>query len=199
MSEGAILLCGPALDESESAESLQLLRSVSLPNATKYVVTVGKFDTQRSAQTFNAEAGHPAETPHLLTLAGWAEGPEPSDPQFRDGYDLFCLRGIIAQNESCDYALLLREVADVQDRWPILQDEVRGRLFVTFGSAAGAPESGARNVLLDLTDNRMPAFLQRAWDLYSTGAAYGVEPYSLDRALATVADALQLEREICSQ
>ena len=208
MPEERILLCGPALSADECAESLEQLRRVTLPGAAKYVVTATKFDTQRSARTFNpeAEAGYPAEPAYLQTLAAWAEFPYRSDPCFRDAYDVFCMRQIVARHGPFDYAILIRRAGDFENSWPELQSHVDGRLFLTFepdagesGRANSAETAVQPNLLVRLADARSVAFLEMVSEFYSSGAAYSLTPYSLDRALAAAADALQLEQEIASQ
>ena len=61
----------------------------NLPNATKFVITTGKFDAEKAASTFNIEGSYPAEPAHLQTLARYAAA-GPGEQCFRDGYDLFC-------------------------------------------------------------------------------------------------------------
>jgi hypothetical protein len=75
MPEPRVLLCGPALDLAESAASLEMLRGIAMPDAEKFVVTTGKFDTQKDARAFNIEADYPAQTAYMQTLARWAEVP----------------------------------------------------------------------------------------------------------------------------
>ncbi len=200
MREPHLLLCGPAFDAEESAASLQKLREITLPDVTKYVVTVSKFDTQGSAKTFNVEAGagHPAVPAHLLTLAQWAECPPRADPRFRDGYDLFCLRSIVEREDSADYAILLRDAADLPMRWRHLLAQVETRLFLTFGAADGADDASSRNLLLNLRDRRMASFLDIAQEIFTTGAAFGLPAYSLHGALTAAAEALRLEQDISS-
>lgn len=194
MPEPSILLCGPALDAEESAASLDLLRQVTLPNATKYLVTTGKFDSEGAAKTVNVDADYPADPAHLKTLAAWADAGSLGDPRFRDGYDLYCLRRIIARFKGFDYAVLLRSgAAAFQDRWPKLEEGVRGRFFQTFGRPSGAT---GKNLVIDLRDERSADFLDAAWEFYSAGAVYGMQGYSLDLALSTAVDSVGLERKL---
>lgn len=199
MFDPRILLLGPGLNDVESAASLERLHRVILPNATKYVVAPGKFDTQKWAKTFNAEAGaeYPADAPYLHTLAAWAEVRDWQDPRFRDGYDFFCLRSILSREESFDYAILLREPVLVQGRWRDLRVSADGKLFLTFSEEpTGSASPAAQNVLFNLADPRTPAFLELLWDLFVTGVAYAMAPYSFEEALNAAADALRLEDEI---
>jgi hypothetical protein len=198
LSDPRILLLGPALDEAESAVSLERLRHVMLPNINKFVVTTGKFDTQKSAKTFNAEAGaeYPSETAYLQTLAAWAEVSNPRGPRFRDGYDLFCLRSILARNAPVDHAILLRDPILIQERWRELRDGVDGKLFLTFDEPSSERDGAADNVLFNLADPRATAFLDLLWDLFAGGAVYGMAPYSLDLALSTAAEALHIQDKI---
>lgn len=197
MSDPRILLCGPALDPTESANRLEMLRLVALPNATKYVVTTGKFDAQKLAKTFNINAEYPAEPAYLHTLAAWAEFPDRCEPRFRDGCDLFCLRSILAKNGDFDYAILLREAVGFQERWPNLRAGAEGKMFLSFHEGlSAASDPAAANVLFNLRDKRASRFLDLASELYRTGAVYAMTPYSLERALMAAVDGLRLEDEI---
>lgn len=195
MPEPRILIVGPALNAAESARSLEMLGCVNLPDATKFVVTTGKFDAAGSAKTFNVETGYPAEPPALQSLAAWAEVPHGFDPRFRDGYDLYCLRSLLAKNDGFDYAVLLRDATGFEERWPDLKAKLEGRLFLTFHpQLATAAASG--NVLFDLRDERMPGLLELALDLYLSGAGYALPAYSLESALMTAIEALGLSDEM---
>jgi hypothetical protein len=193
------LLLASALDALESAAGLELLRNTILPNATKFVVTNGKLDTQKLAKTFNVESGYPAEPVHLQTLAAWAEASR-HDPRYRDGYDLFCLRKILAAQDGFDLAVLLRGPVDL-GTGATLVTRLQGRLFRSLQAEIptdpGADER--TNVLFDLRDQRIRAFLDHARELYVTGAVYGITPYSFERALSTAGQALQIEEEVLSQ
>jgi hypothetical protein len=188
LSDPRILVVGPALDEAGSSASLKTLAAIDLPNTTKYVVTKGKFDTRKVAKTANIEAGYPSEPAQLQTLASWAECPFRYDPRFRDGYDLYCLRTILEKGHEFDYALLMREQSRPQLRWPELLERIAGSLFLTVSS----DDIGPSNLLLNLTEERASLFLDFALELYFTGAAYGISPYSFENALLTAAAALRL-------
>jgi hypothetical protein len=197
--EPAILLCGPALDAEGSAASLDLLRQVSLPNATKYLVTTGKFDAGGDAKTVNVETDYPADPPQLRSLLRWAEINDLEDGRFRDGYDLYCLRRILSRFKKFDYALVLRNGAtSLPGWWPELQASIAGRTFLTFdGQGPGAGTlSPHPSLIIDLQDARTPAFLDAAWELYRTGAVYGLEPYSIAAALDTALAAVELEQAL---
>lgn len=191
LSEPTILLCGPALDAAESAASLEMLRRVALPGAAKFSVTTGKFDVDGAAKGFNVEADYPADPAYLQTLLRWSETGGLADPRFRDGYDLYCLRRILARHESFDFAVVLRgDAASLEASWPELRKGVGGRLFLTFGDEASP------SLLVDLQDVRAAAFLDTAWQLYVTGAVYGIEAYTLDDALGLAQEAVELERSL---
>lgn len=199
MPEPLILICGPALDANESAASLDLLRQVTLPNAVKFLVTTGKFDAEGAAKTVNVEADYPADPAYLQTLLRWAEIRELADPRFRDGFDLYCLRRILARFKKFDYAVLLRGGAsNLKARWPKLQGSIEGRVFLTFHGAAsaGGAASPGPSLLIDFQDKRSAAFLDAAWELYLSGAVYGMADYSLDGALGTALDTVELERAL---
>lgn len=195
MPEPSILLCGPARDADESAASLALLRTVTLPSAAKYLVTTGKFDGEGEAKTVNVEADYPDDPPHLQTLLRWAEAGNPEDPRYRDAYDLYCLRRILTRSGKADYAVVLREGANrFQERWPEIQGSLEGRLFLTFDDGAVATGSGSRpSLLVNLQDDRSPAFLDAVWELYRTGAIYGMEDYTFEKALTAAVEAVELE------
>jgi hypothetical protein len=191
LSEPTILLCGPALDDAESAASLEMLRRVALPGAAKFLVTTGKFDTEGAAKGVNVEANYPAETAYLQTLLRWSETGGLADPRFRDGYDLYCLRRILARHGPFDFAVVLRgDTINLEASWPELRSGVDGRMFLTFGDEASL------SLLFDLQDSRASAFLDTAWQLYVTGAVYGIEGYALDRSLDLALEAIELERSI---
>lgn len=175
-----------------------MLRLVTLPNATKYFVAHGKFDTQHPIKTCNIEADYPAALPYLRTLARWAAHSNPSDERFRDGYDLFCLRNILAKNEGFDYAILLRGVDGFQEHWLDLRTAIQEQTFLTFAAAVveTSDTMTERNVIFDLGDRRAVGLLEQVCELYLTGAAYALSPYCLSDALATALHSLILEDEI---
>jgi len=198
LSEPSILICGPALNAEESEASLEMLCQVTLPNAVKYLVTTTKFDSEGRAKTVNVEADYPADPALLETLLHWAGTGDLRDPRFRDGYDLYCLRRILARFKGSDYAVLLRNGASAfEDRWPKLEEGIRGRLFQTFGRSSGARgQVPGKNLLINLQHEGSADFLDAAWALYATGAVYGMNSYSPDLALSTALDAVRLERKL---
>jgi hypothetical protein len=173
-----------------------LLDALRVPNAVKYVVVTGKCDTGERARSFNIEAGYPSEPPFLQTLTAWAEMPVLEDPRFHDAYDLFCLRRLLEKVDAFECALLLRTESDWTDAWPALMAKLRGQPFLTCHDSAGADPAG---VLFNLAQPGASRFLDAAWQLFSTGAVYGMSPYSLDSALKEAADALLLEQRIAEQ
>lgn len=198
MSDARVLICGPAIDAAESADRLDMLGHIKLPTATKFVITTGKFDAHKAARTFNVEADYPAEPAHLQTLARSAETSSWPEPRFRDGYDLFCLRRLLAKHEGFDFAVLLREGTGFDERWSELRSRINGKLFVTFDvKSPSAPEGGtSTNLLIDLTDKRASVLLDRAGRLYASGTVYAIAAYSLDDTLHLALDALRLEQLI---
>lgn len=200
MSEPRILLCGPALDAEESAASLDMLRQVTFPNAVKFVVTTAKFDAQGVAKCVNVQSDYPAELALLETMLRWSEVGDRGDPRFRDAYDLYCLRRILARHKKgFDYAVVLRgAAANFDERWPELQRSIEGGLFLTFGDASGIDGASAqvRSFLVDLGDDRLGAFLEAAWQLFLTGAIYGLANYSLDTAFRIALDSVELGRSV---
>ena len=199
MPETSILLCGPALDARESAASLELLRQITVPNAAKFVVTTAKFDAQDVAKSVNVQSDYPAEPAYLQTLLNWSEIGDPGDPRFRDGYDLYCLRRILARHKRFDYAVMLRGAAHtVETRWPELQRSLEDRLFLIVGEEPPSNSTAARlpTFVINLRDERVDAFLDAASQLYLTGAVYGLTAYSLDTALSIALDSVQLEASL---
>ncbi len=198
MSEPSILLFAPAIDSKETARSLTMLRSITLPNTTKYFATNGQFDGQNPPKSRDVEALYPAALPFLRTLGTWAERSNPSDERFRDGYDLYCLRTILDETEGFDFALLLREVEEFDEQWPELHTNVDGQAFLTFAALkTGSPAPvAARNVIFDLGDRRVAGLVEAACELYFSGAAYAMPDYCLDDALATALHSMTLEDEI---
>ena len=192
MPEPRILVLGAASNAVESEEALARLNRVVLPNASKHVVTAGKFDSRAIAATLNVEAGYPAEPAVLQTLAAWAEVHDPTDPRFRDGYDLYCLRRLLTNGAEGDLALILREGTELGSNWPELQERIAGRLFLTFPS----DQSFLPSMLFNLTDPQATAFLDLAWELYFGGSVYAMDPYCLERALTAASDALRLQASI---
>jgi hypothetical protein len=198
-----MLLCGPALDTNESAASLDMLRQVTLSNAAKFVVTTAKFDAQDIAKSVNVQADNPREPAYLQTILNWSEIGDLADPRFRDGYDLYCLQRILARQKRFDYAVMLRGSAPAtfEARWPELQRAVEGRLFLTLDEEPAIDSTAARlpTFLIDLRDERVGAFLDAAWQLYLTGAVYGLTAYSLERALSIALDSIELEASLREQ
>jgi hypothetical protein len=196
LSEPTILLMAPALNEADSASGLEALLRVNLPKATKYVVTVGKFDARKLVNTFNIESGYPAEPTCLQTLASWAGVPHLEDSRFRDGYDLFCLRSILAKSGSYDYAILLRDAGSTEQDWAELAQKMEDRLFLALSIPAAAAAGARASMMFNLADERSAGFLDLAWELYVTGTVYGLSPYSFDQALDIATDAQRIERQI---
>lgn len=192
MSDPRILVLGTASNVVESEEALTRLNRIVLPNASKHVATAGKFDSRAIAATLNVEAGYPAEPAVLHTLAAWAERHDPADPRFRDGYDLYCLRRLLENGAEGDLALIVREDTELERIWPDLRERIARQLFLTFP----IDNSFFPSILFNLNDPEAPAFLSIAWELYSSGSAYAMDPYSLQRALTTASDALRLQASI---
>jgi hypothetical protein len=170
------------------ADVLEMLRQVRLPNVTRYVVTIGKFDTDKLAKTFNIEAGYPADPPHLETLSAWAVV-EGDDARLRDARDLFALRAILSKERGFDFAAILRSPTDLDKLWPDLMREMDGKLFATVGSDL---------ILFNLRDERAADFIERLWDLHYSGAVYAVDRYTPDLALAAAAEAVWLEQQFAT-
>jgi hypothetical protein len=195
LSDPRILLCGPAIDSAESGARLEMLRQIELPNATKFVVTTGKFDGQKPARTFNVEANYPSQPARLLTLARWACCGAAPEPRFRDGYDLFCLDRILDESGGFDLAMLVRDATGLEQRWPELRSSIGDELFLTFRAAShgAAAAADAVNVLFNLTHPGSRRFFDHISGLYRDGAFYGIEDYSLGKALDLAFQSMRIE------
>jgi len=178
-----------------------MLRELNLPGATKFIVTTGKFDAQKLARTFNVEADYPAEPARLQTMAGWLEVPDLTVPCFRDGYDLFCLRRILAKDDAFEFAIILRNAAGLEEGWSEILAQVSGKPYLCFenGSAVQSGASSGCNVMFNLQEESTPAVLEMAWELYSSGAAYAMSPYNMEKALATALDGVILGLQLGSK
>jgi hypothetical protein len=187
-----ILVLGTASNAAQPEDVLARLDRIALPNVSKHVATAGKFDSRGIAATLNVEAGYPAEPAVLHTLAAWAERQDPADPRFRDGYDLFCFRRLLANGVEGDLGLIVRGDCELESIWPELREKLAGQLFVTFPSDTAHFPS----IFFDLNDPEAPAFLDLAWESYLSGSVYAMDPYSLQRALTAASDALRLQVSI---
>jgi hypothetical protein len=186
-----ILLCIPALNGVESVKCRELVRQITLPNATKFIVANGKFDAEGAAKTLNIESGYPSGPAHLQTLSAWAEVDVGTDPRFCDGYHIYALRTLVAKESGFDYAILLRQESGLQDRWTELRTELDNGLFLTFGDQPWA--SAQPNVIFNVGHADGIRFLKCLSDLFETGIVYGLSPYSLHAALSAAAGGLLLE------
>jgi hypothetical protein len=183
-----ILVCGPALDKHETLRSVDILREVDLPNSTSFVVTTGKVEVAPGIRTHNVEAGYPLDLPFFRTQSSWAHPGRTEDLCFRDGYDLYCFRGLLRKHPAFQLAILLRKGPHLRARWDGIEQALAGNPFVTFGAAPGDDgENG--NLLVDLRHERAMTFLDLAVDFYRSGAAYAVDPYTLNGSLKLAAQA----------
>jgi hypothetical protein len=185
LSDRRTLLLASALDGCESAVVLGNLRSLNFPNATRYLATHGKVETQSVAKIFNVERGYPARLAALQTISAWAELPYQTDMRFRDGFDLYCLSTMAAAEEGFDYAILVRDPTGLQLDWTKLQTSIEGRLVRVL-------EPGP-NVLFNFRDHRMTRFFDCLGELYESGVAYAIEPYCISDALSAAENALRIE------
>jgi len=187
MFEPTVAILAPALDELESTANLMCLRSADLPNGKKFLVTHGKMDVGDPVQALNAAANYPSEPAHLQTLAAWAAVQTRTDPRFRDGHAIYCMRRLLDRQKSFDYLLLLRDGADLGMRWVESRSEADAQLLTTF-----AGEASGINLLLKTSDARSMELLDCLWSLYLSGAVYAISPYSLDAAVEAAKDAHRL-------
>jgi hypothetical protein len=179
------MILGPAFDAEESRRSVENLHRLDLTGAVGFVVTRGKFDAGTAVKTFNIDAGYPAEIAELQSLATMAGQRFRYDDRFRDGYDLFCIRRLLAKHDGFMRLLLMRDPAGLEQAWPDLAKRAASELFAVDGKTG-------RNVLLNLGEPRCRACLEHAWTLFATGAAYAIAPYSLTTALAVAREAADL-------
>lgn len=183
MSDYRVLVCRIVQETSNLSNSLQMLRQMLLPNATRLVAVSGKVDAGEDIKTFNFEAGYPSDPAHLQTLAAWAEAPIKSDVRLRDGFELYCLRQILKREEGFDSAILLRA--------PFSMEVGKGSDLVAplFHACDESPDP---SIMFNLRDRRAAAFFDLAWDLYATGAVYAMAPYGFAEALGEATKALGL-------
>jgi hypothetical protein len=184
-----VLLIGTAMSGAESAEALARLARTSIPDSRKIVITTGKFDSGDIAARFNVEAGYPAAIAQLQTMASWAGADCRENRPFRDGYDLFCLRSVLAKYRDADYAILLRS-GEIDGDWLKARSRLESSLHAVFPEHA----DGSCNVAFGL-GAASDTFLDLAWDLYQSGAVFALEPYTLSAALTTAAEALAMYSE----
>jgi hypothetical protein len=167
---------------------------VSWANVTKFVATVGKFDAEGTARCVNVEADYPAEPAYLQTLSRWSETSAEPDQRFRDGYDLYCFRRIVERHSRFEYAVLLREdPIDPSANMSELVAGMEGNLFRTFVQDFRS-DTASSNLIVELRNPLIPAFLEIASDLYRSGAVYGMADYSLESALRVALGALEAEQ-----
>ena len=194
MSDPEILICATSTDANSSLASVELLRNIDIPNVSKFVVVTGKFDTQE-ARKFNVEADYPAEPAQLQSIAAWAELSRGPDSRLRDGYDLFCLRSILKKHGPFSHAVLLRGACGFERGWDDLARKLGDKLFLVFGEIEPeqAGDDPRCNVLFRMNHDQSAALIERAWELYASGAAYAFEDYRFEIALGAAAESLQLQ------
>jgi hypothetical protein len=193
----SVLIVATALNMSEAERSLEVLKSIDLPNAVKCVAGPGKVDTRKQAKAFNIESGYPSEPAHLHTLGAWAGTESLTDECFRDGYDLFCLRRLLHDDDAFDFALLVCAPVHLHTDWSCLQAAVSDKLFLKFGAEISGESAGGRpNIAFNLRNDRSADFLDASWELFKTGAAYAIAPYSFEAILCTAQNALGIVNEV---
>jgi hypothetical protein len=195
LSDLQILIFATSTDANGSLASVELLRNVAVPNASKFVVVTGKFETQE-ARKFNIEADYPAEPAQLQTIAAWAGLSHGPDSRLRDGYDLFCLRSIVKKQGPFSHAVLLRHVRGFEGGWADLAHTLGDKLFMVFGAIESQQTGNTPqcNVLFRLDDGHSIAFIEQAFELYSSGTVYAFEDYSFDIALGAAAESLRFQQ-----
>lgn len=189
MSEPSVLLIASALDRGEAATVARALERVRLSNASRYVVTSDRFEAPPGIRTFNAEAGYPPEPPRLETLAAWSGVPCRSDARLRDAYAFFCLQKLIAKENAFDYAIVVGGPHSVDENCAELVKETGENLFRTSSTNPSI-------AVVNLAHEQSDALLELMDDIYLTGAAYALSPYTLELVLRTAEAALQLTREV---
>jgi len=178
-----ILLLGPSPDRMPPAEALEMLRPTELPKLTKCVLTDAKFETAKAAKTFNIQANYAAEPEQLRTLAAWSGLKDGAAEQLADGLEIFALRAVIERDGPFGYIVLQRHVADLARRWPAMAEEADEKLYLDLGDG---------NVLLSLRAPRGSAIVDCLWELYLSGAVYGLIDYSFRAAATAAAQAAEL-------
>lgn len=175
-----------------------MLERANLPNAIKFAVTTGKFDTGGIARTFNVEANYPAEPTILHTLACWAGTLNLHDQRFRDGYDLFCLRRVLREHTKFDLAVMLRDPSGLEDRWTEFLAHLEVHPFMAFdGEMTQDLTAGTRtNLVVDLRNEQARPLLDVVCELYEAGLAYAIADYSLERAMRLALRSLQMREAL---
>jgi hypothetical protein len=193
LSEPRVLICAPATESAEAAAILDGLHTISLPNATKVLLTSGKFDAAQVAQTFNVESGYPAYPAQLETCSRWAEVDHWPDERFRDGFDLINLKRVLDKQDAVDLAVLLRDPVHLDETWPALLSELGDQSYRLFG----ATELGvSRSFLLNLQSQAAREIFEIACEFYLSGRSYAVSPYSMEALFEVATDALRLKDEL---
>lgn len=195
MPEPRILICSVSTHDADPLPSLELLRNVTLPNASKFLVVTGKFET-KEVKKFNVEADYPPEPAQLKTLAAWAEVNHATDPRWRDGFDLFCLRRILKKNGPFSYAILLRTACGFEGGWTELAQKLSDKPFLVFGRNEDEHSGSTSecNVLFHLEGKHSGELIEEAWQVYASGTVYAFENCSFDIALDTAAESLRIQQ-----
>lgn len=191
MSDPKILLFGCGNAGADPDRALSRIEQITLPAGERLVLSSGKFDARKRARTLNIEAGYPAA---MIAFQNRFRHADDVDARlhFEDGFDILSISESMDRLAGFDFLLMMRSDIKQSIAWPDVTDQMRNRHFLLFdseiGAAAVTPE--ARNILIDLRDPKK-AFLLAMRDIYQTGAAFAVEPYSLATVLDLVSDAVE--------
>ena len=190
LSDRRTLVLAVEPDPSRAPACLERIAAAAISGATAYIATNGKVDTRPFAKLYNIESDYPAAPAELQTLSAWADTPIKQDECFRDALELHCLERVLSREPNIEFALLLRATWGGQRSYQSLTGECRDRLFVTFDKSTDSAARG--NLLLYTGAPQFSDVLDLARELFESGAAYGISPYSLDEVLADAAGAASI-------
>ncbi|QIK78070.1 hypothetical protein G7077_03230 [Sphingomonas piscis] len=174
MPSSRVLLIGPSPSRVPPSQALEMLRLAELPKLTKCVLTDSKIEPQSVAKTFNIEAGYAADAAQQATFANWSGlQPKPTE-QLLDGQEIFAVRTVVERDGPFGYVILQRQAADLTQLWPKLEQEIGDSLYLDLGDG---------NFVLNLRATGGLTLLDDLWELYRTGAVYGLVSYSFGLAL----------------
>lgn len=190
MSEPKILLFGCGHAGADPERCLALVEQIAIPADQRLVLSSGKFDARKRARTLNIEAGYPAA---MIAFQNRFRLANDRDAQlhFEDGFDILSICENIDRLSGFEYLLLMRRAFKQPSSWSDMTEQMNGRHFLIIDLMMGSDEnvSDTCNVLIDLRDSER-LFLLALRDIFETGTAFAIEPYSFQKVLDIAADAV---------
>ena len=159
-------------------KGLEAIAGVQWPGVIRHVVTTGKFDTRRLATACNIEVGYPAETAWLATLASWGAPTDAVRMQHDNALNLFALRKIWAGGVTFDFGVIVQDGTPLPERWADVHKCLGGKCVASFG------RSERPTIVFDMKHKLTEHMLEIACDLFTSGAVFALEPYSVVEAFA---------------